>query len=138
MTPTPKTFLGAAALLLCAGFAATTMAASPSGYSPSYDNCMDAASTTIAMVGCMAEETQRQDKRLNANYQAGLKTLDPQQRTALRDVQRLWIQFRDADCALENGLTGGTIDRVNAQSCLLEATKARADSLAIRFQLQGR
>lgn len=112
--------------------------ASASGYSTTYDACMDANSTTAGMVECTGAETRRQDERLNANYQAGIKTLNAQQRTALRDVQRLWIQFRDADCALEHGLTGGSIDRINAQTCVLQATKARADSLAVRFLPQDR
>lgn len=136
MTGIRKPLLTAAFLLCSAGFIATAMAASPaapSGYSTAYDSCMNATSTTAGMVGCTAAETKRQDERLNANYQAGIKTLDPKQRTALRDVQRLWIQFRDADCALERGLTGGTIDQINAQTCLLQATKVRADSLAVRF-----
>jgi uncharacterized protein YecT (DUF1311 family) len=136
MTGIRKPLLATALLLGSAGFFVTAMAASPaapSGYSTTYDSCMNATSTTAGMVGCSAAETKRQDERLNANYQAGMKTLDPQQRTALRAVQRLWIQFRDADCAMERGLTGGTIDQINAQSCLLQATKVRADSLAVRF-----
>jgi len=131
--------LNAAGLLICAGLSTTAIAASPepaSGYSTKYDSCMAATSTTGGMVECVAAETKRQDERLNANYQLALKSLDAQKRKALQGVQRLWIQFRDADCALESGLTGGTIDRINAQTCLLQATQVRADALAARFQPQ--
>lgn len=136
-----RTLLNAALLLSVAGFATGTLAAgseAASGFSADYDKCMDANTTTSGMVECVTAETRRQDQRLNANYQQGMKTLTAQQRTALRDVQRQWIQFRDADCALEVGLTGGTMDRINAQTCLLQATKVRADALAVRFLPQDR
>lgn len=141
MKPTLKPLLQAALLLASASAASLALAANPrtpADYSAAYDTCMNATSTTGGMVDCTASETQRQDARLNANYQNGLKGLDPKQRTALRNAQRLWIQFRDADCALERGLTGGTIDRINAQVCLLQLTKTRADDLAVRFQPQDR
>ncbi|WNC08320.1 lysozyme inhibitor LprI family protein [Pseudomonas coleopterorum] len=139
MTPLCKPLLTAALLSLCAGQATLASAEGPtsaSDYSSAYTTCMDSNSSTTGMVSCAADETKRQDARLNANYQAGMKTLEGTKRTAMRDAQRLWIQFRDADCAVEAGLTGGTLDRINAQMCLLKATKVRADTLAVRFQPQ--
>ena len=135
-----RTLLLPLALLIAGTGLVTTVdaAEAPSGYSKTYQHCMDTQSSTGGMVDCIASETRLQDQRLNANYQAAIKPLEPKQRTALRDVQRLWMQFRDADCALENGLTGGTIDRVNAQMCLLQATRQRADTLAARLQVQDR
>ena len=135
-----KPLLTASLSLLCAGYVAVATAASPAApeYSAAYASCMDTNSTTAGMVSCAADETKRQDERLNANYRAAMKTLDKHKSTALLDVQRLWIQFRDADCAMENDMTGGTIDRINAQMCVLQATKARADTLAVRFQPQDR
>lgn len=135
MTPLCKPLLTAALLSLCAGqatLASTEGPTSASDYSSAYTTCMDSNSSTTGMVSCAADETKRQDARLNANYQAGMKTLEGTKRTAMRDAQRLWIQFRDA----EAGLTGGTLDRINAQMCLLKATKVRADTLAVRFQPQ--
>lgn len=139
MTPLCKPLLTAALLSLCAGQATLASAegsTSASDYSSAYTTCMDSNSSTTGMVSCAADETKRQDARLNANYQAGMKTLEGTKRTAMGDAQRLWIQFRDADCAVEAGLTGGTLDRINAQMCLLKATKVRADTLAVRFQPQ--
>jgi len=139
MTPLCKPLLTAALLSLCAGQATLASAedsTSASDYSSAYTTCMDSNSSTTGMVNCAADETKRQDARLNANYQAGMKTLEGTKRTAMRDAQRRWIQFRDADCAVEAGLTGGTLDRINAQMCLLKATKVRADTLAVRFQPQ--
>ncbi|WP_213881875.1 lysozyme inhibitor LprI family protein [Pseudomonas sp. dw_358] len=138
MTTAHYRFCHATLLLVGAGFATLTQAAAPSGYSPAYDSCISAVSTTRGMIDCAAAETRLQDARLNANYQSGIKALDAGQRTAMRDVQRLWIRFRDADCALAGSLTGGSIDHVNAQMCLLQATKARADLLGERFGPQAR
>jgi uncharacterized protein YecT (DUF1311 family) len=46
----------------------------------------------------------------------------------LRNAQRLWIQFRDADCAyFASG--EGSIARVEAGQCLLRLTTARAQEL---------
>ena len=117
---------------------ATSLAhADEQGYSKAYDTCMDTASTTAAMVDCLAQETKVQDTRLNANYQALVKNLDTERLTKLRDAQRSWVKFRDADCALARIMTGGSIDRVNAQSCLLQATKAWADNLAVLLSPEG-
>ena len=59
-----------------------------------------------------------------------MQALDKGQQNQLRDAQRLWIKFRDADCALLGSLTGGSIDRINSASCFLDMTKQRADDLA--------
>lgn len=53
-----------------------------------------------------------------------MQALTPAQQTQLRDAQRLWIKFRDADCELLGSLTGGSIDRITSM------TKQRADDLA--------
>ncbi|WPO98252.1 lysozyme inhibitor LprI family protein [Pseudomonas sp. HR96] len=140
MNPARLLSLVTASTLLCAALGVPAIASpvSGSGYSKAYDACMNATSSTAGMLDCIARETRSQDARLNANYQAAIKTLAPQQRTALRDVQRQWMQFRDADCALEQGVTGGTVDRINASMCLLQATQVRADTLAVRYQPQAR
>ena len=65
---------------------------------------------------------------MNADF--GTQALDKGQQNQLRDAQRLWIKFRDADCALLGSLTGGSIDRINSASCFLDMTKQRADDLA--------
>ena len=119
------------AALLCAGYVAVATAASPAApeYSAAYASCMDTNSTTAGMVSCAADETKRQDERLNANYRAAMKTLDKHKSTALRDVQRLWIKYRDANCAFAGSATGGTIDQVNGSGCVLDMTQTRAQEL---------
>ena len=104
--------------------------AAEDGYSETYTACMDeSGGVTINMLDCMGSETEQQDARLNQNYKAAMQSLTPAQQTQLRDAQRLWIKFRDADCALLGSLTGGSIDRINSASCFLDMSKQRADDL---------
>lgn len=108
-----------------------TASAAEDGYSVTYTTCMDeSAGVTVNILNCMGSETEQQDARLNQNYKASMQALTPEKQAQLRDAQRLWIKFRDADCALLGSLTGGTIDSVNSASCLLDMTKKRADDLA--------
>ena len=105
--------------------------ATDDGYSTTYSACMDeSGGVTMNMLDCMGSEAEQQDARLNENYKAAMQALTPAQQTQLRDAQRLWIKFRDADCALLGSLTGGSIDRINSASCFLDMTKQRADGLA--------
>lgn len=60
------------------------------------------------------------DSRLNAVYKSLSQSLAPSDRERLRDAQRKWIVFRDADC--EWGW-------VNAQECLITRTDERAPQL---------
>lgn len=104
--------------------------AADDGYSETYTTCMDeSGGVTVNMLNCMDSETEQQDARLNQNYKAAMQALTPAQQTQLRDAQRLWIKFRDADGALLGSLTGGSIDRINSASCFLDMTKQRANDL---------
>jgi uncharacterized protein YecT (DUF1311 family) len=69
--------------------------------------------STFEMVECLKAKTAQCDKRMTAAQQA-LKDAVPQQREQLRAAQRLWIQYRDANC-LYYSLGEGTIaDPANA------------------------
>jgi uncharacterized protein YecT (DUF1311 family) len=99
-------------------------------YSATYNQCMEASDgVTLNMLNCISSEIAQHDARLNEAYQAAMANLSKEQQNQLRDVQRLWIKFRDADCSLLGSLTGGSIDRINSASCLLDATKNRANDL---------
>ena len=50
------------------------------------------------------------------------------QREQLRAAQRLWIQYRDANC-LYYDLGEGTIARIEAGECMRSMTEARAREL---------
>ena len=120
-------------LLLLAALGAPAFAANNShndGYSNVYHRCMDAAAgATSAMLECIDKETQVQDARLNRAYRLAQQTLGAAQQSPLRDAQRQWIKYRDANCGLYGRLTGGSIDRINGASCVLEMTKERTENL---------
>jgi uncharacterized protein YecT (DUF1311 family) len=83
---------------------------------------------TFQMVECLKAKTAQWDKRLNAAYQKALQDAVPAQRDPLRAAQRLWIQYRDANC-LYYGMGEGTIARLDAGECMRSMTEARAKEL---------
>src|ERR1700759_4886255 len=84
--------------------------------------------STAEMVDCLAVKTQRWDKRMTIAYQQAMKDAPSAQCDQLRAAQRLWIQYRDANC-LYYGMGEGTIARVDAAECLRRMTEARAREL---------
>ncbi|PAY04009.1 DUF1311 domain-containing protein [Bradyrhizobium sp. UFLA03-84] len=81
------------------------------------------------MVECLKAKTAQWDKRMNVAYQQALKdAAGDKQREQLRTAQRLWIQYRDANC-LYYDLGEGTIARLDAGECMRSMTEARAKEL---------
>jgi uncharacterized protein YecT (DUF1311 family) len=83
---------------------------------------------TYQMVECLKAKTAEWDKRLNVAYQKAVQDAQPAQRDQLRTAQRLWIQYRDANC-LYYGVGEGTIARLDAGECMRSMTEARAKEL---------
>ena len=81
---------------------------------------------TMQMVECLKAKTAQWDKRMTIAYQQALKDASGKQQDQLRAAQRLWIQYRDANC-LYYGLGEGTIARIDAGECMRNMTKARAE-----------
>jgi uncharacterized protein YecT (DUF1311 family) len=85
--------------------------------------------STAEMVDCLSAKTARWDKRMTIAYREAMKNAaSPQQHDQLRAAQRLWIQYRDANC-LYYGMGEGTIARVDAAECVRSMTEARAREL---------
>ena len=85
--------------------------------------------STPEMVDCISAKTARWDKRMTIAYQQALKNAaSAQQHDQLRAAQRLWIQYRDANC-LYYGLGEGTIAKLDAAECVRSMTEARAREL---------
>jgi len=84
---------------------------------------------TFQMVECLKARTAQWDKRMTTTaYQQAMKDAGDRQREQLRSAQRLWIQYRDANC-LYYGLGEGTIAPIDAGECVRNMTKARAEEL---------
>ncbi len=89
--------------------------------------------TTLGIAECIQAETQIWDSFLNEQYKlrrAELAEQSPELSDQLRDAQRAWIGFRDAECALAYGIwSDGTIRSIVAANCLLTETAERAVEL---------
>jgi uncharacterized protein YecT (DUF1311 family) len=98
--------------------------------SKQYAACMDrSGANDWAMRDCIADETGRQDARLNKAYRALLAQTRAERKGALQTAQRLWVQFRDANCGFYYDPEGGTLDRLAANACVMNMTAERADEL---------
>jgi uncharacterized protein YecT (DUF1311 family) len=84
--------------------------------------------STAEMVECLKAKTAQWDKRLGVAYQQALKDASPPQREQLRAAERLWIQYRDANC-LYYGMGEGSIARLDAGECMRSMTETRAREL---------
>jgi uncharacterized protein YecT (DUF1311 family) len=94
---------------------------------PKEEDCNDRKST-VDIVECLATQAAVWERRLNTAYQKLMEDLPAPRRDRLRSAQRLWLQFRDANCAyFASG--SGTIARVDAAQCLLRLNAARAIEL---------
>ena len=119
MSMTLKIAVGAAAMLALASVAHAGDQGDPEA---SCDG------NTFQMVECLKAKTAQWDKRMTIAYQQALKDAVPAQHDQLRAAQRLWIQYRDANC-LYYGLGEGTIARLDAGECMRSMTEARAKEL---------
>ena len=114
-----RTLIGAAAMVALASVAD----AGDEG-----DPAQSCSGNTFEMVECLKGRTAQWDKRMTIAYQQALKDAVPAQHDPLRAAQRLWIQYRDANC-LDYGMGGGTIARIDAGECMRDMTEARAKEL---------
>jgi uncharacterized protein YecT (DUF1311 family) len=86
--------------------------------------CAD-QSTTIDTVECTGAKTKIWDQRLNVAYKALGKVIDPAQRDPLKVTQRIWIQYRVANCSFY-AAHDGTLGQVIAAECFRSMTQERA------------
>jgi uncharacterized protein YecT (DUF1311 family) len=99
-------------------------------------NCGPTA-TTVDMVECAKAGLAAADRRLNDAYQKLMKQQDRDEkgRNLLREAQRKWIPFRDAQCALEEDeYRGGTLAPVLYGDCQARLTAERAKMLEEMLQ----
>lgn len=107
----------------------TPVIANQSVYSKNFNECMSSAEgVTLAMKSCYTDESARQDKRLNLNYKSYIAKLSPEVKNNFVNAQRLWIKFRDENCAaFSSQEEGGTLSSIIGDSCYLKMTTERAD-----------
>jgi|SRR6266702_7065717 len=115
-------------LRICLGAALTAALVSAACAGDQGDPDQACDGNTSQMVDCLKAKTAQWDKRMTTAYQQAIKDAGQQQREQLRAAQRLWIQYRDANC-LYYGMGEGTIARIDAGECMRNMTEARAREL---------
>jgi uncharacterized protein YecT (DUF1311 family) len=102
-------------------------------FGPDYQLCGDKPNT-LAVVECVQAKTKASDQRLNAAYRALQARIDAAQRQPMLAAQRLWVQYRDANCGFY-GAQEGSIRQVQAAECIRSMTEDRARELekAMKF-----
>ena len=101
-------------------------------YTSSYSTCMDrSGGVTVEMLDCIGRELEIQDAMLNAAYRDLGARLSPARKQQLTAAQRLWIQYRDANCGFYADPDGGTLATVASNECVLRETSERAEELKL-------
>jgi uncharacterized protein YecT (DUF1311 family) len=89
-------------------------------------------STTLDIMECLEARAKVWDSRLNQAYKTLSGVLQAQSATLqladLKKAQRLWIQYRNANCGFY-GDEQGTIREVDGAECLSRMTQDRAIEL---------
>lgn len=130
---TPPAPIFAAALLAASSLLTAPAAAQTSAapLSATFQTCLDkSGGVTLEMRECISAEYERQDQLLNRNYQALMADLTPERKKQLQSAQRLWIQYRDANCQFYADPDGGTMAAIAAADCGLQMTADRVRELA--------
>jgi len=108
---------------------------------PAPDVCFERAMTTADMVVCADQEYQRLDQELNRVYAALLAEMTPAQAQLLRDAQRRWLSFRDAEFSAINGVydaQDGTLYRVLRLGQRNQVVRHRVEQLtSLRDAISG-
>ncbi len=96
------------------------------------DQCMDKAVDQASMNRCAAQAYEKFDADLNRYFHEIRQRLadDVDARHLLRDSQRAWITFRDAECAFAaSAAIGGSVYPMAHDLCLADLTQKRAHEL---------
>jgi uncharacterized protein YecT (DUF1311 family) len=100
------------------------------GLTKQYSQCMETSNgVTMNMIECINAETKRQDLRINNAYKTVMDQLSPERKKQLQQAQRAWINYRDANCQFYFDPDGGSLARVNANVCFMNATATRSHEL---------
>lgn len=84
--------------------------------------------STASVRFCFSRGIEKMDQRLNALYQSLLGKLNEEQKALLRDSQRKWLAFREAEAKLASAVdpnAGGSLALIAADSFQFEMIKNR-------------
>ena len=96
------------------------------------EKCMEKENyTTAGMLNCSSQALDKWDKELNRVYKELIKKLSPEEKELLKQSQRQWIKFRDAEFKWISGLYLGigTNIPLEKMSIMLDIVKERVKML---------
>ena len=89
---------------------------------------------TADLTKCLSDARDRADTNLNSVYKEIRSRLEGTDAESLTKTQRLWIQYRDANCSAERDLyEGGTAKYAVYFACLESLTRGRTRELQIIY-----
>jgi uncharacterized protein YecT (DUF1311 family) len=95
-----------------------------------YSRCIEnAGAVDPAVLDCISNEYDRQDKRLNAAYRKLMGSLKGERKKQLLEAQRLWGKYTEANCAFYYDPDGGSMARMQAAECGVTARIERTAEL---------
>jgi uncharacterized protein YecT (DUF1311 family) len=123
-------------ILIAATMMAATLPAWAQHMNEKDSPCADVVVTADAL-RCLAKARDAADAELNAVYKGVRGKLDAAEVQQLVTAQRLWIQYRDANCSAERDLYGGgTATGPVYLACLEAMTRARTKELAVTYAVR--
>jgi uncharacterized protein YecT (DUF1311 family) len=94
-----------------------------SAYPADVDCSNSGDGSPYAMNQCIYSQSQEWDRRLNAEYRAAMNRVDVD-KAKLRASQRIWLQYRDANCDVYAAVKGSD-GKLLANACWRDMTRAR-------------
>ncbi len=93
------------------------------------------AQSTVEMKEQAATRLEKSDKAMNVAYQQLIKVLDEEGVKRLKETQRAWIVYRDAQASFDcHQLAGGTMEGLEQLGSLDLLTKERTKRLKEDFE----
>lgn len=131
--PMPKSRLWPMVTILCF----TVMTSSRAQHMNEPDSPCAKTVVTAELVACLDKARGSSDAELNAVYVDIRKRLDADEAKQLITAQRVWIHYRDVNCAAERDLYGsGTGSRPAYLACLEAMTRERIRELRVTYAVR--
>lgn len=90
----------------------------------------DGASSTAALQKCVNKHHADAQEKLNIVYETVSATLEDEDLQVLRNIQSMWISYRDAECAWESSrIENSSLVKLYELSCMTLMTEDRIDLL---------
>jgi uncharacterized protein YecT (DUF1311 family) len=98
------------------------------------DGPCQTASSGANETSCFVDAYKNSDQELNGLYRRVLTVVNGEELRKLKVAQRLWIEYRDANCSAEYELySGGSAAPMVKFACLEAVTRHRTEELRVIY-----